>query len=117
MLLSFTIKHIDHKSVAKKPAKQTSILKVASLLAKHAKLKASVTIASAISDLIKHLRKCMHCAVESPNAQNDVDKWNSALYVALEECLVQLTEKVHYAVLFLCYITTFCFHQRDIKGC
>lgn len=94
LLLSFTIKHIDHKSVAKKPAKQTSILKVASLLAKHAKLKASVTIASAISDLIKHLRKCMHCAVESPNAQNDVDKWNSALYVALEECLVQLTEKV-----------------------
>jgi hypothetical protein len=94
LLLSFTIKHIDHKSVAKKPAKQTSILKVASLLAKHAKLKASVTIASATSDLIKHLRKCMHCAVESPNAQNDVDKWNSALYVALEECLVQLTEKV-----------------------
>uniref|UniRef100_A0A0E0JS79 Uncharacterized protein n=1 Tax=Oryza punctata TaxID=4537 RepID=A0A0E0JS79_ORYPU len=94
LLLSFTIKHIDHKSVAKKPAKQTSILKVASLLAKHAKLKASVTIASATSDLIKHLRKCMHCAVETPNAQNDVDKWNSALYVALEECLVQLTEKV-----------------------
>ncbi|KAG8044560.1 hypothetical protein GUJ93_ZPchr0069g33268 [Zizania palustris] len=94
LLLSFTIKHIDHKSVAKKPAKQINILKVASLLAKHAKLKASVTIASATSDLIKHLRKCMHCAIEAPNVQDDVDKWNSALYVALEECLVQLTEKV-----------------------
>ncbi|KAF0919718.1 hypothetical protein E2562_031063 [Oryza meyeriana var. granulata] len=94
LLLSFTIKHIDHKTVAKKPAKQVSILKVASHLAKHAKLKASVTIASATSDLIKHLRKCMHCAIETPNAQNDVDKWNGALYVALEECLVQLTEKV-----------------------
>uniref|UniRef100_A0A0D9V913 Uncharacterized protein n=1 Tax=Leersia perrieri TaxID=77586 RepID=A0A0D9V913_9ORYZ len=94
LLVSFTIKHIDHKSVAKKPAKQISILKVASLLAKHAKLKASVTIASATSDLINHLRKCMHCAIETPNSENDVDKWNGALYVALEECLVQLTEKV-----------------------
>ncbi|KAL5221144.1 hypothetical protein ABZP36_025857 [Zizania latifolia] len=94
LLLSFTIKHIDHKSVAKKPPKQIYILKVASLLAKHAKLKASVAIASATSDLIRHLRKCMHCAIETPNVQDGFCKWNSALYVALEECLVQLTEKV-----------------------
>ncbi|XP_062207771.1 protein SEMI-ROLLED LEAF 2-like isoform X2 [Phragmites australis] len=94
LLLSFTIKHIDHKSVAKKLVKQISIVKVASHLAKHAKLKASVTIASAISGLIKHLRKCMHFAIEASNAHADVDKWNNALHVALEECLVQLTEKV-----------------------
>ncbi|XP_062228500.1 protein SEMI-ROLLED LEAF 2-like isoform X2 [Phragmites australis] len=94
LLLSFTIKHIDHKTVAKKPVKQISILKVASHLARHAKLKASVTIASAISDLIKHLRKCMHFAIEASNAHADVDKLNSALHVALEECLMQLTEKV-----------------------
>ncbi|KAF7025030.1 hypothetical protein CFC21_037277 [Triticum aestivum] len=94
LLLSFTIKHIDHKSVAKMPAKQISIVKVASHLAKQAKSHASVTIASAISDLVKHLRKCMYRAVEASNAQADIDKWNSELYVALEECLVQLTEKV-----------------------
>ncbi|XP_066313096.1 protein SEMI-ROLLED LEAF 2-like isoform X1 [Miscanthus floridulus] len=94
LLLSFTIKHIDHKSVAKNSVKQINIVKVASHLARHAKLKASVTIASAISDLIKHLRKCMHFAIEASNAHADDDKWHSALYVALEECLVQLTEKV-----------------------
>lgn len=94
LLLSFTIKHIDHKSVSKMPTKQISIVKVASHLAKQAKSHASVTIASAISDLIKHLRKCMYRAVEASNAQTDIDKWNSELYVALEECLVQLTEKV-----------------------
>ncbi|KAJ1286644.1 hypothetical protein BS78_03G368200 [Paspalum vaginatum] len=94
LLLSFTIKHVDHKSIAKKPVKQISIVKVASHLARHAKLKASVTIASAISDLIKHLRKCMHFALEASNADADDVKWNSALHVALEECLVQLTEKV-----------------------
>ncbi|XP_047054699.1 protein SEMI-ROLLED LEAF 2-like isoform X1 [Lolium rigidum] len=94
LLLSFTIKHIDHKSVAKMPIKQISIVKVACHLAKHAKSQASVTITSAISDLIRHLRKCMYCAIEAANAQADVDKWNSELYVALEECLVQLTEKV-----------------------
>lgn len=94
LLLSFTIKHIDHKSVAKMPINQISIIKVATHLAKHAKSQASVTVASAISDLIKHLRKCMYCATEASNSQADVDEWNSALYVALEECLVQLTEKV-----------------------
>ncbi|OEL23424.1 hypothetical protein BAE44_0015556 [Dichanthelium oligosanthes] len=94
LLLSFTIKHIGHKVIAKKPAKQISIVKVASNLARHAKLKASVTIASAISDLIKHLRKCMHFAIEASSAHADDDKWNSALHVALEDCLVQLTEKV-----------------------
>ncbi|XP_066307612.1 protein SEMI-ROLLED LEAF 2-like isoform X2 [Miscanthus floridulus] len=94
LLLSFTIKHIDHKSIAKNSVKQINIVKVASHLARHAKLKASVTIASAISDLIKHLRKCMHFAIEASNAHADDDKWHSALYVALEECLVQLTEKV-----------------------
>ncbi|CAL4959970.1 unnamed protein product [Urochloa decumbens] len=94
LLLSFTIKHIDHKSIAKKLDKQISIVKVASNLARHAKLKASVTIASAISDLIKHLRKCMHFAIEASNAHADDAKWISALHVALEDCLVQLTEKV-----------------------
>ncbi|TVU36181.1 hypothetical protein EJB05_18101 [Eragrostis curvula] len=94
LLLSFTIKHIDHKSVAKKPVKQINIVKVASHLARHAKLKASVTIAGAISDLIKHLRKCMHFAIEASNVQADAHKWNNALYLALEECLVQLTEKI-----------------------
>ncbi|GJM92190.1 hypothetical protein PR202_ga08630 [Eleusine coracana subsp. coracana] len=93
LLLSFTIKHIDHKSVAKKPVKQINIVKVASYLARHAKLKASVTIAGAISDLIKHLRKCMHFAIEASNVQDDAHKWNNALHLALEECLVQLTEK------------------------
>ncbi|KAL6880605.1 hypothetical protein ACP4OV_012170 [Aristida adscensionis] len=94
LLLSFTIKHIDHKNVAKKPVKQINIVKVASHLARHAKLKASVTIASAISDLIKHLRKCMHFAIESSNAQADAHKWNNTLHLAVEDCLVQLTEKV-----------------------
>ncbi|KAG2602592.1 hypothetical protein PVAP13_5KG697800 [Panicum virgatum] len=94
LLLSFTIKHIDHKVIAKETAKQISVVKVASNLARHAKLKASVTIASAISDLIKHLRRCMHFAIEASNAHADDGKWNSSLHVALEDCLVQLTEKV-----------------------
>ena len=104
LLLSFTIKHIDHKVIAKEPAKQISIVKVASNLARHAKLKASVTIASAISDLIKHLRKCMHFAIEASTHADD-GKWNSALHVALEDCLVQLTEKV--IMLFWFLITNY----------
>jgi len=105
-LLSFTIKHIDHKVIAKETAKQISVVKVASNLARHAKLKASVTIASAISDLIKHLRRCMHFAIEASTHADD-GKWNSALHVALEDCLVQLTEKV--IMLFWFLITNYPF--------
>ena len=116
LLLSFTIKHIDHKSVAKMPIKQISIVKVACHLAKHAKSQASVTIASAISDLIKHLRKCMYRAIEAANGQADVDKWNSELYVALEECLVQLTEKVVVIYWHFITMTIFWFQHRCFKS-
>lgn len=72
-----------------------------------------MTIASAISDLIKHLRKCMHFAMEASDAHADDDKWNSALHVALEDCLVQLTEKVSYRFASL-LLTIPCSHHRNI---
>lgn len=49
------------------------------------------------------MRKCMRSAIEASNAHADDDKWYSSLYVALEECLVQLTEKV--IILFWFIIT------------
>lgn len=94
LLLSIIIKHLDHKNVAKQTHMQINIVNVAAHLARHAKSQASVAIISAISDLLRHLRKCMQCAIEAYNLGDDVNKWNSILHFALEECLVQLTNKV-----------------------
>ncbi|XP_038984178.1 protein SEMI-ROLLED LEAF 2-like isoform X2 [Phoenix dactylifera] len=94
LLLSIIIKHLDHKNVAKQPLMQISIVNVVTHLARHAKSQASVAIITAISDLMRHLRKCMQCSIEASNLGVDVDDWNSILHFALEECLVQLTNKV-----------------------
>ncbi|KAJ4748179.1 ARM repeat superfamily protein [Rhynchospora pubera] len=92
LLLCITIKHLDHKSVAKRPLLQVNILKVANKLAQQVKLLASVHIISAIGDLVRHMRKCMQCAIEA--SEDDDSMPNSALHSALEACLLQLTKKV-----------------------
>jgi len=46
----------------------------------------------------------MHFAIEASTHADD-GKWNSALHVALEDCLVQLTEKV--IMLFWFLITNY----------
>lgn len=77
---------------------QINIVNVVTHLAQHAKLQASGAIITAISDLMRHLRKCMQCSIEASNLGDDVNDWNSILHFALEECLVQLTNKVIYFV-------------------
>lgn len=94
LLLSLIVKHLDHKNVAKQPDMQIDILHIASRLARDVKLQASLAIVTAISDLMRHLRKCLQCSVETSSQGNDTNKWNSALHSALEECLLELTNKV-----------------------
>ncbi|XP_078181550.1 protein SEMI-ROLLED LEAF 2-like isoform X2 [Carex rostrata] len=92
LLLSITVKHLDHKNVVKRPLLQLNILKAASQLAQQVKFQASVHIVTAISDLVRHMRKCMQFAIET--SEDDDSSSNSALHSALEACLLRLTEKV-----------------------
>ncbi|XP_077226830.1 ARM repeat superfamily protein [Tasmannia lanceolata] len=94
LLLSILVKHLDHKNVINHASMQIDIVNIAAHLAQNSRLKASVAIIAAISDLIRHLRKCMQFSIETSNMENDTHKWNSALHCALEKCLVQLSEKV-----------------------
>ncbi|KAB2600309.1 hypothetical protein D8674_010580 [Pyrus ussuriensis x Pyrus communis] len=59
LLLHILVKHLDHKNVVKQPRLQTDIVNVTTQIAQGAKQQASVAITGAISDLIKHLRKCL----------------------------------------------------------
>jgi len=90
------IKHLDHKNIAKQPDMQIDIIHVATRLARHAKLQASLAIVTAINDLMRHLRKCLQCSIEASSPGNDINKWNSALHSAIEECLLELANKVRY---------------------
>ncbi|KAH0924703.1 hypothetical protein HID58_016959 [Brassica napus] len=93
-ILSMLIKHLDHKSVLKQPRMQLSILELTTSLAENAKVEHSVAIVSAISDIMRHLRKCMHSSLDESNLPTDVANCNRLASVAVDKCLVQLTKKV-----------------------
>ncbi|KAF5451993.1 hypothetical protein F2P56_027038 [Juglans regia] len=93
LLLSILINRLDHKDVVKQPRMQINIVNVTTQLAKKAKKQASVAIIGAISDLIKHLRKCLQNLAEVSCPRDGTDNWNTDLRLALEKCISQLSIK------------------------
>lgn len=94
LLLSIMVKHLDHKNVVKHPLIQIDIVNATTQLAQNAKQQSSVAIIGAISDLIKHLRKCMQYSAEASSPKDGADKWDTNLSSSLEECISQLSKKV-----------------------
>jgi hypothetical protein len=85
---------LDHKSVAKQPLLLVDIVNVTARLGRSAKQQATVAIIGAISDLMKHLRKCLQNSSESSSPKDGSDEMNADLQVALENCIAQLSNKV-----------------------
>jgi hypothetical protein len=85
---------LDHKNVVKQPILQIDIINIISQLAQNVKQQASVAIIGAISDLIKHLRRCLQNSAEASSTVNDAYKLNTELQSALEMCILQLSNKV-----------------------
>ncbi|KAG4979616.1 hypothetical protein JHK82_032869 [Glycine max] len=94
LLLSILVKHLDHKNVAKQPILQINIINTTTKLAQNVKQQASVAILGAISDLIKHLRKCLQNSAEASSIGNDGLKLNTELQFALEMCILHFSNKV-----------------------
>ncbi|XP_058073685.1 protein SEMI-ROLLED LEAF 2-like [Magnolia sinica] len=94
LLLSMLVKHLEHKNVIKRPDMQLDIVQVTTSLAQQSKIQTSVAIIGAIFELIKHLRKCIHCSLDDGNLGDDIIKWNAKYQAAVDECVVQLSNKV-----------------------
>jgi len=94
LILSILVKHLYHKNVAKQPLKQLNIIHVITRLAQFAKRQASVAIIGALTDLLKHLRKCIQYSSEASDAGSGADKLNADLQTAIENCIYQLSYKV-----------------------
>ncbi|XP_031399290.1 protein SEMI-ROLLED LEAF 2 isoform X2 [Punica granatum] len=93
-LLSILIKHLDHRNVLKQPSMQLDIVELTTFLAQQAKVEASVPIIGAVSDIMRHLRKSIHCSLDDANLGDDVIKWNRRFGEMVDECLVELSLKV-----------------------
>lgn len=94
LLLSILIKHLDHRNVLKHPDMQLDIVELTTFLARQAKVEASVPIISTVSDIMRHLRKSIHCSLDDANLGAGVIKWNRRFGEVVDECLVQLSLKV-----------------------
>ncbi|KAK7244608.1 hypothetical protein RIF29_39432 [Crotalaria pallida] len=94
VLLSMLIKHLDHKTVLKEPNMQLDIVEVTTSLAQYAKVQPSVSIIGSLSDLMRHLRKSIHCSLDDSNLSTDMIDWNKNFREAVDKCLVQLSNKV-----------------------
>ncbi|GAB2267011.1 hypothetical protein Dimus_001997 [Dionaea muscipula] len=93
-LLSILIKHLDHKNVLKQPDMQLDIVEVTTSLARHAKVEPSVALLGAVSDIMRHLRKSVLLTLDDANLGADVIKWNRRFQEVVDECLVELAQKV-----------------------
>lgn len=93
-VLSILIKHLDHKNVLKKPNMQLDIVNVATSLARQTKVQPSVAIIGALSDMMRHLRKSIHCSLDDAELGTEVIEWNRKFREAVDECLVQIAFKV-----------------------
>ncbi|GFZ02679.1 Uncharacterized protein Acr_15g0012870 [Actinidia rufa] len=99
-LLSTLIKHLDHKNVLKNPNMQVHIIDIAACLAQATKIQPSVTILGAYSDMMRHLRKSIHCSLDDSNLGSEVIEWNRKFGAAVDQCLVQLSRKAFPEALF-----------------
>ncbi|KAG8367897.1 hypothetical protein BUALT_Bualt16G0120500 [Buddleja alternifolia] len=100
-LLSILVKHLDHKNVLKQPDMQLDIVQVVTALVRLTKIQSSVAIVSAVSDIMRHLRKSIHCSLDDANLGDEVIKCNRKFHEVVDECLIELSSKVGDAGLIL----------------
>lgn len=93
-LLSVLVKHLDHKNILKQPDMQLQIIEVTASLAELSKAEPSVAILGAVSDVMRHLRKSIHCLLDDATMGADIINWNRNFKEAVDNCLVQLAHKV-----------------------
>ncbi|XP_008461315.1 protein SEMI-ROLLED LEAF 2-like isoform X2 [Cucumis melo] len=100
-MLAILIKHLDHKNVLKNPAMQIDIVNAATSLVQRTDAQPSVAIIGALSDMMRHLRKSIHCSLDDANLGAEIVQWNQKNQASVDACLVELSKKVGDASLIL----------------
>lgn len=96
---------------------QLDIVDVATSLARQTKVQASVAITGAFSDMMRHLRKSIHCCLDDSNLGAEVIQWNRKYRAAVDECLVQLSYKVNFhSTTYLLYVMTYSCAMQNFRS-
>jgi protein EFR3 len=95
LMISMLIKHLEHKAILKQPEMQLSIVQITATLAEQSRVQTSVQLITAITDLVRHLKRTLHFSLDSKDLSQEMIKWNEKFRVAVDECLIQLSKKVN----------------------
>ncbi|KAK4748810.1 hypothetical protein SAY87_015396 [Trapa incisa] len=91
-MLAAVIRHLDHKNVLHDPQLKSYIVKVGTALARQIRLETSIADVGFVSDLCRHLRKCLQVTVESIEEQET--NLNASLQNSIEECLLEIAKGI-----------------------
>lgn len=80
---------------------QVHIIDIATCLAQETRVQPSVTILGAYSDMMRHLRKSIHCSLDDSNLGTEIIQWNRKFGEAVDQCLIQLSRKVTFSFILL----------------
>ncbi|KAF5178819.1 Efr3-like protein [Thalictrum thalictroides] len=91
-ILSAIIRHLEHKNIAHDPLVKANIVKVVAALARQLRSEAIVVETGIMSDLCRHLKKCLQASVLSTGEQHA--DLNAMLRKSIEDCLLEMAKGV-----------------------
>lgn len=101
-VLAAVIRHLDHKNVIHDPQLKSSVIQVASALARQIRTVVVLSEIGFVSDLCRHLRKSIQATVEAVGEQES--HLNVTLQNAIEDCLIEIAKGVTSKLLSYMYM-------------
>jgi protein EFR3 len=94
-VLSTVIRHLDHKNVTSNPQMKAEIIQSATSLVCELRSRGVVAEMGVISDLCRHLRKCLE-AIGQNESGIEESSWNESLQNSIEDCLLEIVKGVRH---------------------
>ncbi|KAL5565906.1 hypothetical protein UlMin_029070 [Ulmus minor] len=95
LILTYVIRHLDHKNVSHDPQLKSYVIQVATALTRQIKSGAMLAEMGSVSDLCRHLRKSLQATVESAGEQES--NLNIMLQNSIEDCLLEIAKRIGHA--------------------
>lgn len=102
LILTYVIRHLDHKNVSHDPELKSHVIQIATALARQIRSGAMLAEIGFVSDLCRHLRKSLQATVESVGEQES--NLNFMLQNSIEDCLLEIAKRV--SLLLILYVLT-----------
>lgn len=94
MILSATIRHLDHKNISHDPHLKSDVIRIASIIVQQLRLQAVVVDVVVVSDLFRHLRKSLEAIAQV--TENQELNLNITLQNSVEGCLLEIAKGVRF---------------------